>query len=39
MCLGSLVIAFAPAYASAGLAAPATLVFARLLQGFSVGGE
>ena len=39
MCLGSLLIAFAPAYATAGLAAPVTLVFARLLQGFSVGGE
>ena len=39
MCLGSLLIAFAPAYAHVGLAAPLTLIFARLLQGFSVGGE
>jgi MHS family alpha-ketoglutarate permease-like MFS transporter len=39
MCLGSLLIAFAPAYAHVGLAAPVTLIFARLLQGFSVGGE
>ena len=39
MCLGSLMIAFAPGYATAGLAAPVTLMLARLLQGFSVGGE
>ncbi|MCU0685682.1 MAG: MFS transporter [Polyangiaceae bacterium] len=39
MCLGSLLIACAPTYASAGVAAPALLVFARLLQGLSVGGE
>jgi MFS transporter, MHS family, alpha-ketoglutarate permease len=39
MCLGSLLIAFAPGYATAGLAAPVTLMLARLLQGFSVGGE
>ena len=39
MCLGSLVIAVTPDYAAIGLAAPALLLFARLLQGFSVGGE
>jgi MHS family alpha-ketoglutarate permease-like MFS transporter len=39
MCVGSLIIALAPDYATIGLAAPALLVFARLLQGFSVGGE
>lgn len=39
MCLGSLLIAFAPSYASVGIAAPVTLMLARLLQGFSVGGE
>ncbi|OGV34570.1 MAG: MFS transporter [Legionellales bacterium RIFCSPHIGHO2_12_FULL_35_11] len=39
MCLGSLIIAFTPSYESIGLAAPILLVFARLLQGLSVGGE
>lgn len=39
MCAGSLIIALAPDYASIGAAAPALLLFARLLQGFSVGGE
>lgn len=39
MCLGSLIIAITPGYAAIGIAAPALLVFARLLQGFSVGGE
>ena len=39
MCAGSLMIALAPGYQSIGLAAPALLVFARLLQGLSVGGE
>ena len=39
MCVGSLMIAVAPTYASAGLFAPAILVAARLLQGLSVGGE
>lgn len=39
MCLGSLLIAVTPGYATIGVAAPALLVFARLLQGFSVGGE
>jgi MHS family alpha-ketoglutarate permease-like MFS transporter len=39
MCAGSLMIALAPGYERIGLAAPALLVFARLLQGLSVGGE
>ncbi|MEA2859286.1 MAG: transporter, family, alpha-ketoglutarate permease [Methylobacteriaceae bacterium] len=39
MCFGSLVIACLPTYASIGLAAPALLLLARLLQGLSVGGE
>lgn len=39
MCLGSLIIAVTPTYATIGLAAPALLLIARLLQGFSVGGE
>jgi MHS family alpha-ketoglutarate permease-like MFS transporter len=36
---GSLLIALTPGYATIGVAAPALLVFARLLQGLSVGGE
>ena len=39
MCAGSLLIAVTPGYASIGNWAPAILVFARLLQGLSVGGE
>jgi MHS family alpha-ketoglutarate permease-like MFS transporter len=39
MCGGSLLIAVTPGYATIGVAAPALLVFARLLQGLSVGGE
>lgn len=39
MCAGSLIIAVTPGYASIGVAAPALLVLARLLQGLSVGGE
>ena len=39
MCAGSLLIAVAPGYASIGVAAPAILVIARMLQGLSVGGE
>lgn len=39
MCLGSLIIAVTPSYNSIGIAAPILLVFARLLQGLSVGGE
>lgn len=39
MLLGSAMIAFAPTYAQIGAAAPALIVAARLVQGFSVGGE
>ncbi|WP_306519757.1 MFS transporter [Gemmatimonas sp.] len=39
MCAGSLLIAVTPNYATIGLAAPALLMFARLMQGLSVGGE
>lgn len=39
MCGGSLIIALAPTYAVIGAAAPALLLFARLLQGLSLGGE
>jgi len=39
MCLGSLVIALCPGYATIGVAAPAILVLARLVQGLSLGGE
>jgi MFS transporter, MHS family, alpha-ketoglutarate permease len=39
MCTGSLIIAVTPTYASIGGFAPFWLVFARLLQGFSLGGE
>jgi MHS family alpha-ketoglutarate permease-like MFS transporter len=39
MCLGSLMIAVTPGHASIGNWAPALLVFARMLQGLSVGGE
>lgn len=39
MCLGSLLIAVTPGHESIGVLAPAILVFARLLQGLSVGGE
>jgi MHS family alpha-ketoglutarate permease-like MFS transporter len=39
MCLGSLIIACLPTYASIGAAAPVLLLAARLLQGLSVGGE
>ena len=39
MCLGSLIIAFTPGYAVIGNWAPALLLFARMLQGFSIGGE
>lgn len=39
MCIGSLIIAFAPTYETVGLLAPALLLFARLLQGLSIGGE
>ena len=39
MCVGSLIIACTPSYDSVGMFAPALLLFARLLQGLSVGGE
>jgi MHS family alpha-ketoglutarate permease-like MFS transporter len=39
MCGGSLIIACTPGYATIGIAAPALLLFARLMQGLSVGGE
>lgn len=39
MCFGSLMVACLPTYASIGVAAPALLLLARLLQGLSVGGE
>ncbi|MBB3976057.1 MHS family alpha-ketoglutarate permease-like MFS transporter [Rhizobium azooxidifex] len=39
MCFGSLLIAVTPGHATIGVLAPAILVFARLLQGISVGGE
>jgi len=39
MCAGSLLIACLPTYDSIGALAPALLVFARLVQGTSVGGE
>jgi len=39
MCFGSLMIAATPTYASIGVAAPALLGLARLLQGLSLGGE
>ena len=39
MCTGSLVIALTPTYATIGSWAAFWLVFARILQGFSLGGE
>ncbi|GAB2711155.1 MFS transporter [Nocardia thraciensis] len=39
MAAGSLLIALTPGYQTIGLAAPALLLIARLLQGLSVGGE
>ncbi|MCW3464650.1 MFS transporter [Chitinophaga nivalis] len=39
MSLGSLLIAFTPSFNSIGVASPILLLFARLLQGLSVGGE
>jgi MHS family alpha-ketoglutarate permease-like MFS transporter len=39
MSFGSLLIAVTPGYGKIGLAAPALLLLARMLQGLSVGGE
>lgn len=39
MCVGSLLIAVCPGEAQIGVAAPAILVLARVLQGVSMGGE
>jgi len=39
MCAGSLIIAAVPTPATIGWLAPAILVFARMLQGLSLGGE
>jgi MFS family permease len=39
MALGSGMVALTPSYAQIGLAAPVILVVARLIQGFSCGGE
>ena len=39
MCSGSLIIAVTPGFTTIGYLAPALLLCARLLQGFSVGGE
>jgi MHS family alpha-ketoglutarate permease-like MFS transporter len=39
MCGGSLLIAVTPTHAQIGVAAPALLVLARVLQGLSLGGE
>ena len=39
MCLGSLLIAICPTYAQIGIAAPALLLLARMVQGVSLGGE
>ncbi|MGL3823555.1 MFS transporter [Sphingopyxis sp. R3-92] len=36
---GSILIAVAPTYATAGLLGPATLLIARMMQGLSLGGE
>ncbi|HEU0148091.1 MAG TPA: MFS transporter [Bradyrhizobium sp.] len=39
MCFGSLIIAVTPTYATIGLAAPAILALARVIEGLSLGGE
>jgi len=39
MALATLILTCAPSYAQVGLAAPVILVIARLLQGFSLGGQ
>jgi MHS family alpha-ketoglutarate permease-like MFS transporter len=39
MCLGSLIIAFTPGFATIGIFAPLLLTVARIIQGLSLGGE
>lgn len=39
MMLGGAIIVFMPAYSTIGLAAPVMILLARLIQGFSAGGE
>lgn len=39
MTLGTLIIAISPSYGTIGLAAPLLVLIARLIQGFSAGGE
>ncbi len=39
MCFGSAMIAITPTYETVGVAAPLILLFARLVQGLSLGGE
>jgi MFS transporter, MHS family, proline/betaine transporter len=39
MAFGTVMVGILPTYASIGVAAPALLVLARLIQGFSAGGE
>jgi MHS family alpha-ketoglutarate permease-like MFS transporter len=39
MCFGSLLVAVTPTYATIGIAAPILLGVARIVQGFSLGGE
>ncbi|MBL1098601.1 MFS transporter [Streptomyces coffeae] len=39
MLIGTLLIALMPTYASIGIAAPVLILLARLIQGFSAGGE
>jgi len=39
MMLGCTMIAFMPTYATIGIAAPVLIIVARLIQGFSAGGE
>ena len=39
MMIGTTLMALTPGYATIGVAAPILITLARLLQGFSVGGE